>query len=90
MPTLVEQMNSTQKDYNETSDFVLSGEKKSSKIEIFADAAEHITRIARAIREEEDNALILGVKGAGKKSLSRLATYLSGYKLFEYEASEDK
>jgi dynein heavy chain len=53
------------------------------KLVMFLDATEHITRIARIIRQPQGNALILGVGGSGRQSLARIATYLEGYRLFQ-------
>jgi dynein heavy chain len=53
------------------------------RLVMFLDAAEHVTRIARIIRQPQGNSLILGVGGSGRQSLSRMATYLTGYKLFQ-------
>lgn len=44
------------------------------------DAIEHITRIARILRLERGNAILLGVSGMGKQSLTKLATHLNSYK----------
>ena len=46
------------------------------KLVMFLDATEHITRIARIIRQPQGNAFVLGVGGSGRQSLSRIATYL--------------
>lgn len=53
------------------------------KLVMFLDATEHITRIARIIRQPQGNALILGVGGSGRQSLARIATYLENYKLYQ-------
>ena len=49
---------------------------------MFVDATEHISRIARIIRQPQGNALLLGVGGSGRQSLSRMATFVTNYKLF--------
>ncbi len=52
------------------------------KLVMFLDACEHIARIARIIRQPSGNALLFGVGGSGRQSLSKMATFLNNYKLF--------
>jgi dynein heavy chain len=49
---------------------------------MFLDACDHVARIARILRQPLGNCLLLGVGGSGRQSLSRLATFISNYKLF--------
>uniref|UniRef100_A0A0G4IFQ9 AAA+ ATPase domain-containing protein n=1 Tax=Chromera velia CCMP2878 TaxID=1169474 RepID=A0A0G4IFQ9_9ALVE len=53
----------------------------------FEDALTHLTRIHRIIRLPSGNALLVGIGGSGKRSLTKLATYTAGYQLYEIQLS---
>lgn len=55
------------------------------KLVMFLDACEHICRIARIIRQPQGNAFLMGVGGSGRQSLSKMATFISNFKLFQIE-----
>ncbi|CAF1153283.1 unnamed protein product [Adineta ricciae] len=54
---------------------------------LFEDALEHLTRIYRVIRMDKGNALLVGVGGSGKASLTRLAAYAAHCEVFEIKLS---
>lgn len=56
-------------------------ESKDMSIIFFINAIEHCVRIARILRSERGNALLVGVGGMGKQSLTKLASHLNAYKL---------
>ncbi|XP_030840434.1 dynein heavy chain 1, axonemal isoform X1 [Strongylocentrotus purpuratus] len=69
-------------DYNQVNTAVM-------RLVLFEDATKHVCRITRVIRQPLGNALLLGVGGSGRQSLTRLAAHIAEYDLFQIELSKN-
>eukprot|EP01028_Stygiella_incarcerata_P006524 TRINITY_DN2668_c0_g1_i2.p1 TRINITY_DN2668_c0_g1~~TRINITY_DN2668_c0_g1_i2.p1 ORF type:complete len:4588 (-),score=1267.00 TRINITY_DN2668_c0_g1_i2:3353-17116(-) len=56
---------------------------------MFSYAMEHVCRIHRVLKMPRGNLLLVGVGGSGRQSATRLASYISGFHVFQIEVTKN-
>lgn len=75
---LLEKVSECMDDFNNTSKIRLD-------LVLFTAFLEHVCRVIRILRLPLGNALLVGVGGSGRKSVTTLATYVAEFELFQIE-----
>ncbi|KAF0978551.1 hypothetical protein FDP41_002371 [Naegleria fowleri] len=78
MDALRKQISTNLAEYNEKPNQV------PMKMVLFNDAIEHLCRLHRILKQQRGNALLIGIGGSGRQSLTKLVSYMLGYKLVEF------
>eukprot|EP00931_Biecheleriopsis_adriatica_P081370 TRINITY_DN5469_c0_g1_i3.p1 TRINITY_DN5469_c0_g1~~TRINITY_DN5469_c0_g1_i3.p1 ORF type:complete len:4660 (-),score=1275.41 TRINITY_DN5469_c0_g1_i3:88-14067(-) len=75
--------NVCKKAYEYLSAFNEKNQAKAMNLVLFEDAMMHLMRINRTIQQKRGSAMLVGVGGSGKQSLTRLAAFISNHYLFQ-------
>jgi dynein heavy chain, axonemal len=68
-------------------DYNLSNQAKVHLV-FFQLAVEHVARMSRILRQSRGNALLVGVGGTGKTTVTRFAAHMSGCKCFTVNVTQ--
>lgn len=63
--------------------------QEGASLVLFDDALDHIVRLIRVLKMPRGNAMLVGVGGSGKRSLSKLACFMCGMKLFQIQLKKN-
>ena len=80
---IITRLNYCQTEYNDD-------DQTSSKLKLvfFEDALDHFLRVFRVLQYSRGNAMLIGIEGLGKQSLTKLASHILGYQLKELESRQ--
>ncbi|XP_050428284.1 dynein axonemal heavy chain 3-like [Adelges cooleyi] len=56
---------------------------------MFKFAMEHVSRVSRALHQDNGHVLLVGIGGSGRRSAAKLATFMADFDLFQVEIVRD-
>mmetsp|Transcript_4972 Transcript_4972/g.18687 ORF Transcript_4972/g.18687 Transcript_4972/m.18687 type:complete len:4187 (-) Transcript_4972:2731-15291(-) len=87
LPRKISDLSKIFEDYLE--DYKIEKNMSSLNLVFFDDAIQHLSRLCRILRQPRGNALLMGVAGSGRRTLTRLAAFIQGYSSIEIEVNKN-